>query len=618
MKSKKDNPLIRFVNQGKVDLVIAPSMALIGRFGMRGQRDLLVNQHLDGVQRVGIVPSIGVTDTNYLVAQVFPIIGDRPQSSLKRALRLVNAFRQEHVVFSALSNDSDECTLATTTYDIPTHLERSALLNEDMFQVWLLFEREIDLGRSWLTLQALLLSMGLDTGVRVLPYPHFRTQQHIEDVVWLPYFNGKSEIIGSQILGGTKNGCSAMLDTSNKSPTRLAQLPSVLDEISVKEFGRLFDIAEPFLEVARDFIPRWPSTPGSQSTPQYSVGSNISLDYFDPDQGQVDNPSAHSVVPPSWSNNASTDSEDSRRKPNLRVWHAIYNSVRKSLARAGILFLGDPLAESIEAARPILRSQVLTFSEQHLGYWRDAVEDILGVESQWTENLIWEELCNLNLKSIALKPILMRVRAARLSDLRVALILIQWLEANGGEFWAVEGGCKLRFEGNDYTIACTPSFSALIWRLTQDTGEPLQLSNEISNAMQSEALVRAGFHKVVVAGRSQAEAHSKDNISEIAIIRAVRELFKFAIFSVEAPEAAGMNFIKVETSPEQVTISGTVDNLCIVLNRMLPNTIVSAPASLVALLREGTKELMGIGVTWEEISIGRGKRREIRLKQAKP
>jgi len=617
MKTKKDNPLIRLVNQGKVDLVIAPSMALVGRFGMRGQRDLLVNQHLEGVQRVGIVPSIGVTETNYLVVQTYPLEDERPNRSLERAMQIVDVFRQEQVVFSVLSDDLEQCTLTTTTFNIPSHLERGALLNEEMFQVWFLFEREVDLGRAWLTLQALLLSLGFNTGVRILPYPHFRAKQHVEDVVWLPYFNGNSEIVRSQTLGGMKDGCSTMIDTSNKSPTRLAQLPSVLDEIDYKEFGRVFEIAEPFLENARALIPRWPSAPESQTPPQHNVGTGTTLDYFDPDQGQVVNSSTDSYAPPTWSNNALVDSEESRRKPNKRVWQAVYNFVRRSVVSAGIFFHGDPLAKNVETVRPILRSQVLTFPEQHLCYWRVAIEEILGVESHWTENLIWEELRSLDLKSITLAPILMRARAAGLPDLRIALILIQWLAANGGEFLAREDCGCLRYQGVDYPIASAPPFSTLVWRLTQDTGQSLQITNEIADALQSDVLVRAGSHKEDIERQSQAKIHHKDNITENDIASVVRELFDFTTRSDEMALGSATRFIKVETCPEKVTISGTADKLCIVLRNVLPGAFEFTPALLLSSLEKGVQDLMGIGVTWEEVPMGRGKRREIRLKQSR-
>lgn len=277
-KKSNINPLLKIINRGAVDLVIAPSMEIVGRYGRHAgsRRDTLVLQHLDGVQRVGIVPSIGSTDTHYLVAQFFPLSGELADSSRKRALRMVSALRQEHVVFDVLSDDPDKSLLSTTTYKIPLHLELHATMSSEVFQMWFLFDREIDRGRAWLTLQSLLMSLGVQQSTRILPYPHFRPQQHVLDTVWLPYYGGNPDMIHGQLLGGTPDGRSIMLDTSQNPPSDITALPLALEEIQTKEFDRLQEIAAPFISKARTCIPRPPDRPAppSQASSTFAHGED--------------------------------------------------------------------------------------------------------------------------------------------------------------------------------------------------------------------------------------------------------------------------------------------------------------------------------------------------------
>lgn len=614
MKRGNTNPLHKLVCRSNVELVISPNMDILGRHWSPQRRGILLNQHLDGVQRIGIIPSLGSTDTFYLVAQFFPVAGDSSQSTLKRALRLASVFCQEHLVFTALSDNLDQCVLGTTMYKVPSHLEMGAFMDQEMYQVWVLFDREVDRGRAWLTLQGVLFSLGLQDFARVLPYPHFRATEHTEDVVWLPYFRGNSEMVKGQLLGGTLDGRGVMLDLTKSTHRGLADPPVLLEEISLKEFARLFEYAEPYLAQARQRIPSPQNSAGASRSAQSSSKDESALDMTLPGQFPDVNPT-HDGQPPDAGNDASIDFGDSGRKHNTRIWQAVLKDVRRCTVRTGIFFDADPIETNIEKIQANLRSQVFTFPMQHLGLWRDAIELILGVEPHWSEDLICSEFERLTLAAAALSPIIMRARAARLPELRVALIVMKWLVENGGVFVAANGGCELRFRGNNYPVANTPPFSSLLWELTRDCGQPLQLTNGIAAALLDESLMLAK-NSNTNAGAVQVPAVEQSVPGTTKFVRAMFELFDFAT----RPSLGKADFIKkaikVHFGQAQVTISGTADKLCSVLRHALPKGYEFTPSTLRDALSAASSELLATGFTWADVSMGRGKRKEIQLTRA--
>jgi len=203
-------------------------------------------------------------------------------------------------------------------------------MDRDVYQLWFLLDRELDRGKTWFTVQALLLSAGVQNGTRILPFPHYRTKQHVEDVIWLPYFGGGQATVQGRLLGGVRDGRTVMLNTRHSPPHEIPVLPLQFDEINHREFERLQDIAEPLLGAARAMIPPLPD--GSVSiaeTNLESASDNLNAPesgFFRPDEDTQD--------PTGTIADSGVDHSDDRVAQG-RAWRSILDSVRTDIERVG-------------------------------------------------------------------------------------------------------------------------------------------------------------------------------------------------------------------------------------------------------------------------------------------
>ncbi|MCX6600818.1 MAG: hypothetical protein NT025_04570 [bacterium] len=244
------------------------------------------------------------------------------------------------------------------------------------------------------------------------------------------------------------------------------------------------------------------------------------------------------------------------------------------------------------------------------------METSLGVDTGWVDDLVCEAFDGLALDGSSLGPILRRARAAGLSESRLAVIIVRWLGANGGTFATGPNGCVLNYQGAEYPVMAAPPFASLIWRLSRDSGHSVLLTSSVYESVLYEALYLAEVGKSPTAVAAQSVAGSASSTPASTFLRAIQRLFELTTGPDAKAREAAETFANVNRTTGQVDISGTWQDVCATLNLASGKPFLSGVDDLRKALTEATAELKAAGVTWEESSAGKGKRRVFHLKRS--
>lgn len=605
------NPLLNFVSPDDVDLVLAPSLQIVERptYGWKTLYESLLHQHASGMQRVGIVPAVKTTTARYAVLQFFPYEDIRGRSPLARALLMVSALKMRHVEFAAVSNDPAKTQLAESIYDIPLYLERHASIDGETFQLWILFERAAERTATWLTLQSILVGLGLAEGARVLPYPQIRTTQHTADVIWLPIYPGNTETVQGGRLGSMRDGRTVFLDITQKPPAVLAAQPTTFDRISAKEFDRLNPILSRDAEKARVWIPKLSDQTGPSTASTLTGGlSADSEDVLDSWGRRVPRRDLSTTTDP----NAAADGTSVRR--------AVFASVRTAIERELALLGSDRVDKDLEWIKPFLLGRAKKIPVDLLSLWREAVISVLDVNPQWVDDIIWDALNELNTADGSLVELLSRGHAVGLPEERLSILVMRWLAGRGGRFEADDETCRLAYNGTQYVVDNIPPFSTLFWRLSGSAGYPIALSRvhevvSLEVRLLAESVLPAAPIPAVQTGSSKGgtmSAHADASVPAV-IVNNFAALIEMLFDSLAGPASGHPKNLSVVRDTQGTSLEGGGKNVVDALNQLAGHKILRTIGDLESMLAEADARLNDLGITCEKVAPITGKAKAFRL-----
>lgn len=605
MKNKVNiHPLLCFLPSDDLDAVLAPNMEIVPqtRTAWKARFDSLVQSHVAGVQRMGVVPSVGTMHTNFLAIEFSACNRPGAPGPLESALRVERALRTEQLVFADLPANPEHAILETMRYNVPVCLERQCSLQVERYMLWFLFGKPIERATGHLALQSLLVGLGIDSGVRVLPYPHYRAGQSLDDAVWLPLFTGTTHYIHGELVGGIREGRSVFLDLT-KTPPVPTEAPSDFERIAPKEFERLTPVLAPNMSKARAKLPNPPQPP--QSPVKSREDEMIPPDLTDAGAkpGSVNTPDPSTQIGPS----------EMFRQPAREL---ILQTARNDLEPHLRLLDGMGIFNFLSAIRRIIAARAMQVPAHLFGMWGEALAEVLGVDLPWVADLFESALMERAATRCSLQDLLERAEFCCPVGNRRAVLVMRWIKANGGEFTRTDRSCALRWEGTDHQIELDSSFAALFWQLTGARGNPMSLADVFESVLQES--LRLGDKCPTNVPSMVPESSALVQLEPFrTVVDAIEQLLENAERTETEPNSVLESMVSITLDADKVIVSALGTKMCPLLNLSAGCSLFGGTSDMSRALAQCERVLIEHGILVEVISKGKRKPREFRISRAR-
>lgn len=233
-----DKNLLQFLGQLFLcaDMVTSPDRMVIPLAGSTNFdfKRALIGEHLNGVRRAGLIQSVGCEKT------VFSILRFTGLKAIDDARHVASLLQSSLETIVTFNTQGDPKTSKGPT--IPVYFERYSLIDENIYQVWIIHDHALPILDAWLTFQMMLLELNLTHCAIVLPKPIIPLRLALEDTIWLPHFGGGAATIGGQRLGATCNSVGVFLDPANSYNKPLDDLARIIKSANRKAIDTVFDM----------------------------------------------------------------------------------------------------------------------------------------------------------------------------------------------------------------------------------------------------------------------------------------------------------------------------------------------------------------------------------------
>lgn len=396
----------------------------------------LIREHLNGVRRAGIIQSVGCGET------VFTILRFTGLTAFDDA-RCVAKILTESLKSLMTFNRQGDLTLSKGP-TIPVYFERYSLLDEDIYQLWLIHDHVIPILDAWLTFQMLLLELNLAHCAIVLPKPIIPLRLVSANTIWLPYFAGKTAAIDDQRLGGVGDSVGVFLDPASSYLRPLDDLPKGTQFAKRQALDSLFGTCSAQKLLALDSLKH-----NAESERQRSSS------LFDDTLQQSD-----MTLLLGRKHGGLASPNEITNGTNMPELHNCGSSAREEVRKW--IIGSNEIDAQWRAIEVQLRLAIKESSRVRLSQLYSAIGMELQIDMNLLSGLIIDALLSGCLSGLQLSSLLREIEALGQSSKNTTEVVVRWMLDNGASATRNQNVIELAYNGSSIITSDTESMKNLL------------------------------------------------------------------------------------------------------------------------------------------------------------